>query len=87
MGKRIDRGILLAQTVIPIHEKDSLDILYKRCFSHSAETVLGAIKRIQENDLETLCNDYKSSYYSFPKKEHWRQFQKRLKNKKLHELL
>ena len=77
MGKRIDRGILLAQTVIPIHEKDSLDILYKRCFSHSAETVLGAIKRIQENDLEPLCNDYKSSYYSFPNKKHWIQFRKR----------
>ena len=76
MGKRIDRGILLAQTVIPIHEKDSLDILYKKCFARSAEIVLRAIKRIEEDDLETLCNDYKSSYYSFPKKEHWREFRK-----------
>lgn len=77
MEKRIDKGILLAQTVIPIHEKDSVDILYKKCFAHSAEIVFSAIKRIEENDLETLCNDYKSSYYSFPKKEHWRQFRKR----------
>jgi methionyl-tRNA formyltransferase len=77
MEKKIDKGIILSQIVIPIDEDDTIDALYQKCFQNSAKTVLGAIKKIEENDITTLQNNYESSYYSFPTKEHWRQFRER----------
>ena len=77
METAIDKGILLAQTEIPIQENDTLDILYKKCFAKSAETVVSAIKKIEKNNLESFCNNYKESYFSFPHKAHWRQLRER----------
>lgn len=77
MEKKIDKGILLSQKIIPVENNVSVDELYQKCFKQSAETVLQAIKRIQNNDITILENNYKPSYYSFPKKEHWKQFRQR----------
>jgi methionyl-tRNA formyltransferase len=76
MEKKIDKGILLSQTVVPIEKGDTVDTLYQKCFQCSADTVLNAIKKIDENDVTALKNNCAASYYSFPKKYQWKQFRK-----------
>jgi methionyl-tRNA formyltransferase len=77
MERKIDKGILLSQSVIPIEDEDTIDSLYQKCFNCSADTVLNAIKKIEDGDITAVQNNYIESYYSFPKKEHWQQFRKR----------
>lgn len=74
MEKEIDKGQLLAQSVIKIEAKDTIDTLYQKCFSISAETVLNALKNLENNAIVPISNTNLTSYYSFPKKKHWEQF-------------
>ncbi len=79
MEKEIDKGILLSQKVIPVEQDDTIDTLYRKCFRYSAPVVLEALEKIQQGDLTPVSNDYPSSYYSFPKKTHWRELRQRNK--------
>ncbi|GAA4276430.1 formyltransferase family protein [Aquimarina mytili] len=80
MEKKIDKGILLSQEIVEIEDDDTIDTIYQKCFKCSAYVVNEAIKKIEEGDLVPVKNEFKSSYYSFPKKEHWKQFrQKKIK--------
>tara|TARA_B100000214_G_C23919576_1_gene605363 strand:+ start:114 stop:890 length:777 start_codon:yes stop_codon:yes gene_type:complete len=76
MEKKIDKGILLAQKVIKIEKEDTVDTLYQKCFACSAQLVLDAIKKIEINNIQPISNNYIPSYFSFPKKRHWKQFRK-----------
>ena len=78
MDKKIDEGILLAQKEIAINKGDTVDILYQKCFGISASVVMDALNKIKnEKNLIALSNKYEPSYYSFPKKNHWKDFRKR----------
>ncbi len=77
MEKKIDKGILLSQEIVSIEKKDTIDTIYQKCFKCSAEVVIRAIQKIEDGDMTPLKNEYEPSYYSFPKKEHWKQFREK----------
>tara|TARA_Y100001970_G_scaffold76719_1_gene97411 strand:+ start:12147 stop:12923 length:777 start_codon:yes stop_codon:yes gene_type:complete len=77
MEKRIDKGVLLAQKEIIIEKADTVDTLYQKCFGISASVVLEAIDKIKNNDITSISTKHKPSYYSFPKKGHWKDLRKR----------
>jgi methionyl-tRNA formyltransferase len=77
MTKKIDEGIVLAHTKIPITQRQSLSELYRKCFSESHTTVLRAIDKIRNNDFSPDPGAYEPSYFSFPSAEHWKEFRKR----------
>jgi methionyl-tRNA formyltransferase len=77
MERKIDKGVLLSQKVIPVEPDDTIDLLYRKCFRHSAPAVLAALEKIEKGDMTPVSNNYPSSYYSFPKKEHWRELRQR----------
>ncbi len=77
MEKKIDKGVLLSQKIVPIESNDTIDQLYQKCFRYSAEVVLNAIDKIEKNDLQPVENNFTPSYFSFPKKEHWKELRKR----------
>lgn len=66
--------ILLAQKEIAINKGDTVDILYQKCFGISASVVMDELDKIKNNKKS---NKYDPSYYSFPKKNHWKHFRKR----------
>ncbi|MCA9408457.1 MAG: hypothetical protein KC733_07195 [Candidatus Omnitrophica bacterium] len=80
MEKKIDQGVILAQTKIKIDEEDSVTDLYEKCFAVSANVVLEALNKIRKQDLSPVQQTNRPCYFSFPAKEHWREF--RQKNKK-----
>ncbi|WP_027391079.1 MULTISPECIES: formyltransferase family protein [Aquimarina] len=80
MEKKIDKGILLGQKIIRVENDDTIDRLYQKCFKHSAEVVLQAIHKIEKNEIHPIHNTYTPSYFSFPKKTHWKELRKRKKN-------
>lgn len=77
MEKKIDRGILLAQKAIPITNFDTIDTLYQKCFKISASVILEALRKIKNRNMEPIINSQTTSYFSFPKKEHWAELRKR----------
>ncbi len=77
MERKIDKGILLSQKVIPVEQGDTIDGLYRKCFRHSAPVVLEALAKIEKGDITPVSNNYPPSYYSFPKKDHWRELRQR----------
>ncbi len=77
MEKKIDQGILLSQVKIPVEKGDSIDTLYQKCFNHSAQVVMDALRKIEDGDLSPVINDCPPSYYSFPVRDHWRQLRAR----------
>lgn len=74
MTTDIDAGGVLAQKSFKITKGDTLWNIYKKCFALSADTLLEALEKIRMNDFSLINNGYTSEYYSFPTKEHWRQF-------------
>jgi len=79
MGNSIDNGIILGQKKISVKESDTVYKLYQKCFNISADVVLGALKRIKNNDYVPKNTLYSPSYFSFPKKVHWKEFRNRNK--------
>lgn len=77
MEAKIDKGILLAQSVVPVTEDETVDTLYQKCFDLGAITVHNALERIAKEDIVNMPNEYEESYYSFPEKEHWKDFRTR----------
>lgn len=77
MGEEIDVGPVLAQKEIEINNADTIASLYKRCYAASVDVLLEALERVRAGDFTPYANMIKPSYFSFPEKEHWRQFRKR----------
>lgn len=77
MNSGIDKGTVISQIPTPIYPEDSVFTLYHRCFALSIDAVLQAIEKIRINDFSAVKNTYKSSYYSFPTRLHWREFRTR----------
>lgn len=77
MEKEIDGGRILSQVAVPIHEGESVWDIYKECFSRSTDVLLEALDKIRDNDFSVINNGYSREYYSFPTKEHWKEFRRR----------
>lgn len=76
MERKIDRGIIIFQKEIPVTPGDTVDSLYKKCFSCSASITINAIKIISEHtfDVPQWESNENSSYCSFPTKIDWQKF-------------
>ena len=77
METKIDKGAVLAQRAVEIVPGVSLVDLYRRCFRESADVVLQAIAKVANNDFSPCTEKQQGCYFSFPTKEHWREFRKR----------
>ena len=74
MEHTIDAGIILSQIRIPVREGETVWEIYKDCFEKSAEVVMMAIDKIENDDYLPVNNGYEREYYSFPTKERWKEF-------------
>jgi methionyl-tRNA formyltransferase len=77
MGKKIDQGIVLTFRKIPIEKGISLASLYEHAFDISADILIEALDKIRSGDWSSQDEGRIPSYYSFPRKEHWKQFRER----------
>ena len=77
MTKQIDIGDVLAYQKVPITPDDTLSDLYDKCFNVSADVILKALDKVKNKDFTSCCGSNESSYFSFPRKEHWVDFRKR----------
>lgn len=77
MQSRIDDGIVLSQIRVPIRYGDTVWDIYRECFKRSPEAVLEALDKIRKSDYSPVENGYEREYYSFPTREHWREFRER----------
>lgn len=76
MTSKIDDGKVLSQKKTPVRKGDTLWSLYDRCFTLSVDAVLEALEKIRRGDLTAVENGYPKEYYSFPDKDHWRDFRR-----------
>lgn len=72
MAPKIDRGRILVQTEIPIHQTESLDSLIKRSKRAAADLTIRALEQIRAGTVQLKDYEGESSYFSFPKREHVR---------------
>lgn len=77
MGKSIDKGPVLAQELVKIEEADTISKLYTKCFNLSVKVVLRSLEKVRNKDFSDCSKVNISSYYSFPTKEHWKEFRRR----------
>ncbi|MCX7745199.1 MAG: formyltransferase family protein [Flavobacteriales bacterium] len=76
METGIDKGAVLCQKAVDITDKDTVDSLYQKCFSISAELILQALDKIRKKDFTPVINNLSPSYYSFPTPHDWEKFRK-----------
>ena len=74
MGKKIDQGAVLTCRKIPIKKGVTLASLYEQAFDLSADILIEALDKIRNDDWSYQDESRIPSYYSFPRKEHWKQF-------------
>lgn len=78
MDRLIDRGIILSQREVPIRPGDTVTSLYDKCYQASVEALLEALNRVRRKDFYPhYTNGAAPSYFSFPTREHWREFRQR----------
>lgn len=75
MNSKIDSGKIVSQLKIVVNEIDTVDSLYYKCFRNSAMVCVDALNQIR--GIQNTKNvEYEESYFSFPKKEHWKDLRK-----------
>src|SRR5690606_17716005 len=76
MSGQIDKGAILAQEKIRIHELDTVDSLYQKCFTISAAVCLEALHLLADPKDQPPSHEVltEASYFSFPTKEQWKEF-------------
>jgi len=77
MVRKIDAGVILAQKEITIEDGDTLFDLYQKSYIVSIEILITAINNVRKNSFDQTKNNYKSSYYSWPTDNDWKQFRQR----------
>lgn len=77
MEKTIDAGIVLSQVKVKINPGETVWNIYKECFSKSGDAVMDALSKIRRGDYTPVDNGFIREYYSFPTKEHWKEFRRR----------
>jgi methionyl-tRNA formyltransferase len=78
MAEKLDAGGVLATTSIPIAAQDSLDRIITVTKQEGARLLIQVLQRIRLNQAPATPVDMSSaSYFSFPQREHVREFRKR----------
>jgi len=77
MEHEIDKGKVLSQRKVPIHGNETLHELYSKCFDESVEALFEALDKVRNQDFSKVGKENKPSYYSWPTKEHWKDFRKK----------
>jgi predicted glycoside hydrolase/deacetylase ChbG (UPF0249 family)/folate-dependent phosphoribosylglycinamide formyltransferase PurN len=74
--KGIDKGGVLSRKVLPVLKGDSLDYLYRLCFTLSFEATQESVNKLyNDHNVTPIENDgIIESYYSFPTKKDWVEF-------------
>jgi len=72
MAPEIDRGKILVQSEIPIHQTESLDSLIRRSKCAAADLTIRVLQQIRAGTVQLKDYEGESSYFSFPKREHVR---------------
>jgi methionyl-tRNA formyltransferase len=72
MAPKIDRGKILVQSEIPIHQTESLDSLIRRSKRAAADLAMRVLEQIRAGTVQLKDYEGESSYFSFPKREHVR---------------
>ncbi len=75
MSPQVDRGEILSRITIPTAH-DTVDALYQKCFSCSAQAVFTALENLQTPGFTALPPHCPPSYFSFPTRRHWQQFRR-----------
>lgn len=73
MSKKIDSGKIYSQKKMKLNEKN-LYKLYNNSFLVSDKVIIDAINNFKKKKF--FFPNYKSSYFSFPKKKDWKKFRK-----------
>ena len=78
MVKAIDKGGVLSRKFLPVYKGDSLDHLYRLCFTLSFEATQESINKLyNQHNAKSIGNEeLQESYYSYPNKKDWSQFKK-----------
>jgi len=76
MTNDIDKGLILSQGKIPVRGNDTVSKIYEKCFFISVDLVIEALNKIRNDNYIGLDNNFKESYFSFPKKSHWSDLRK-----------
>lgn len=77
MEKQIDAGIVLSQINVSIRAGETVWDVYKECFEKSADALLDALDKVRMRDYMPVVNGFAREYYTFPQKEHWKEFRMR----------
>jgi len=72
MTNDIDEGIILAQEGFKIKNDESVAQVYEKCFNLSVELTIQALDKIRHDNIIGIKNNFKKSYFSFPKESHWK---------------
>jgi methionyl-tRNA formyltransferase len=79
MTEKIDEGVVISQTSLPINTKDTFFSLFEKCFQLSADVAISAIQKVEKGDLEPVVSGLEKSYYSYPTLNDVRRFRKMAK--------
>jgi len=74
MAEKIDTGEILTQKEILLESGDTLYDLYEKTFIISSDLIIEALNKIRINDYSSPINNYKTSYFSWPDDDDWKQF-------------
>ena len=78
MVRAVDRGEVLSRKYVPIFPDDTLDRLYRLCFTLSDVATEEAVTRLRDENAAPLQDAApEPSYYSFPAAADWEEFHKR----------
>ena len=78
MAEKLDAGGVLATSTIPIAPQDSLDRVITVTKQEGARLLIQVLEKLRLNQASAAPVDMsEASYFSFPKREHVREFRKR----------
>jgi methionyl-tRNA formyltransferase len=78
MAEKLDAGSILGTVTIPIEARDSLDRVITITKQEGARLVIDVLEKLRRGQASGVpVNMSEASYFSFPKREHVREFQKR----------
>jgi methionyl-tRNA formyltransferase len=81
MTTQIDRGFVIAQEEICVEDHDTIDSLYRKCFSISSRVTIRALDLIRSGlDNNISYTSYPKSYFGFPTKKTWQNLRVQKRN-------
>ena len=77
MDKEIDKGGIIAQDRIEIHNDDTFFSLFQKCYDLSVDLFLKSLEILRNGNWSPLQNNFAPSYFSFPTSNDAKLFRKK----------